>query len=35
MERALHPELAKRIVRTDSASGKSVLSQMGAKQLVD
>jgi hypothetical protein len=35
MERALHPELAKRMVRTDPASGKSVLSQMGAKQLVE
>lgn len=34
MERALHPELAKRIVETDPSSGKSVLSQMGAKELV-
>jgi putative lumazine-binding protein len=35
MGRALHPELAKRIVETDPASGKSVLSQMGAKKLVE
>lgn len=33
MERALHPELAKRIVRTD-AGGRSGLGQMGAMQLV-
>ena len=33
MERALHPELAKRIVRTD-ARGRSGLGQMGAMQLV-
>lgn len=33
MERALHPELAKRIVRTDSR-GRSNLGQMGAMQLV-
>jgi hypothetical protein len=34
MERALHPELAKRIVETDPKSQKSALSQMGAKELV-
>jgi hypothetical protein len=34
MERALHPELAKRIVRTDSA-GASWISSMGASQLVN
>ena len=33
MERALHPELAKRIVRTD-ARGRSNLGQMGAMTLV-
>lgn len=33
MERALHPELAKRIVRTDNR-GRSSLGQMGAMQLV-
>jgi hypothetical protein len=33
MERALHPELAKRIVITDSA-GRSRLDQMGASRLV-
>ena len=33
MERALHPELAKRIVRTD-ASGRSGLGQMSAMTLV-
>src|SRR6185503_5479567 len=33
MERALHPELAKRIVRTDP-KGRSGLGQMGAMQLV-
>ncbi|HET8775695.1 MAG TPA: nuclear transport factor 2 family protein [Thermoanaerobaculia bacterium] len=33
MERSLHPELAKRIVRT-SPAGKSVLDQMGALTLV-
>jgi hypothetical protein len=32
MERALHPDLAKRIVRTD-ASGRSRLDHMGAFQL--
>jgi len=34
MERALHPELAKRIVRTDAASGRSRLDQMSAMSLV-
>jgi hypothetical protein len=34
MERALHPELAKRIVRTNPANGKSRLDQMGAMSLV-
>jgi hypothetical protein len=33
MERALHPELAKRIVRADS-TGASFISSMGASQLV-
>ncbi len=33
MERALHPELAKRIVRADS-TGANFLSSMGAPQLV-
>lgn len=34
MERALHPELAKRIVRTDAKTGRSALSQMSAMSLV-
>jgi hypothetical protein len=34
MERALHPALAKRIVETDPKTRKSVLGQMGAKELV-
>ncbi len=34
MDRALHPELAKRIVLTDEASGKNWLSTMGASNLV-
>ena len=34
MERALHPELAKRIVHTNPANGKSRLDQMGAMALV-
>jgi len=33
MERALHPELAKRIVRTDRQSGRSRLDQMSAMSL--
>jgi hypothetical protein len=35
MERALHPELAKRIVRNDSNTGSSVLDNMGATTLVN
>ncbi len=35
MERALHPELAKRIVRTDPKSGRSLLQQMGASALTE
>ena len=34
MERALHPELAKRIVRTNPQNGKSGLGQMSAMTLV-
>jgi hypothetical protein len=34
MTRALHPELAKRIVETDPKAKKSVLGQMGAKELI-
>jgi hypothetical protein len=34
MERALHPDLAKRIVRTDPKSGRSHLDQMSAMGLV-
>jgi hypothetical protein len=34
MERALHPELAKRIVRPDPASGRSQLVEMSAMTLV-
>jgi hypothetical protein len=34
MERALHPDLAKRIVRTDPATGKSKLDHMTAPRLV-
>ncbi len=34
MEQALHPALAKRIVETDPQAHKSVLSQMGAKELI-
>ncbi len=34
MERALHPELAKRIVRSDAKSGRSMLGQMSAMTLV-
>ena len=34
MERALHPELAKRIVRTDPKSSRSSLGQMSAMSLV-
>ena len=35
MSRALHPELVKRIVVTDTATGKSVLQNMGASALVN
>ena len=34
MERALHPDLAKRIVRTDPSTGKSKLDNMTAPRLV-
>jgi hypothetical protein len=34
MERSLHPELAKRIVRTDPKTGSSRLDQMSAMTLV-
>lgn len=34
MERSLHPDLAKRIVRTDPKSGRSRLDQMSAMGLV-
>ena len=34
MERSLHPELAKRIVNTDPATGRSQLGQMSAMTLV-
>ena len=34
MERALHPELAKRMVQDDPKTKKSVLDHMGAKELV-
>jgi hypothetical protein len=34
MERALHPALAKRMVQDDPKSHKSVLNQMGAKELI-
>jgi putative lumazine-binding protein len=35
MARALHPELAKRVVRTDPATGRQQLGQMGAMTLVE
>jgi hypothetical protein len=35
MERALHPELAKRAVFSDKASGKSRLHRMDATMLID
>lgn len=35
MERALHPELAKRIVMTDPKTGRSTLQQMGALTLIN
>ena len=34
MERALHPDLAKRIVRTDPATGKNKMENMTAQRLV-
>jgi hypothetical protein len=34
MERAVHPELAKRIVQTDARSGQSTLGQQSAATLV-
>jgi len=34
MERSLHPDLAKRIVRTDPATGKNLLEHMTASRLV-
>lgn len=34
MERALHPDLAKRIVRADRETGRSALQQMSAAQLI-
>ena len=35
MARALHPELAKRIVRTDQKTGRSLVQQMGASALTE
>lgn len=35
MQRALHPELAKRIVRTDPKTGRSQFSTMGALTLIN
>src|SRR5436853_5582714 len=35
MQRALHPELAKRIIRTDPKSGRSGISTMGALTLIN
>jgi hypothetical protein len=35
MERALHPELAKRIVNTDARSGRNSLGQQGALTLIN
>jgi hypothetical protein len=35
MERALHPELAKRVVNTDAQSGRSRLGQMSALTLIN
>jgi hypothetical protein len=34
MERALHPELAKRMVRTNPSGGESILDQQSAMTLV-
>jgi hypothetical protein len=35
MQRALHPELAKRIIRTDPKSGRSGINTMGALTLIN
>ncbi len=35
MEKALHPELAKRVVLTDEKTGRSRLDQMGALTLIN
>lgn len=35
MQRALHPELAKRIVVTDATTNKSSLREMGAEELIE
>jgi len=35
MERALHPELAKRIVNVDARNGRNSLGQMGALTLIN
>ena len=35
MERSLHPDLAKRIIRTDPSTGKSKLEHMTAARLVE
>src|SRR5437762_13635757 len=35
MQRALHPELAKRIVRTDPKTGRSNIGTMGALTLIN
>src|SRR5580765_400268 len=35
MERALHPELAKRIVRTDPKTGRNNIGTMGALTLIN
>ncbi len=35
MTRALHPELVKRIVATDTATGRTVLENMGSSALVN
>jgi hypothetical protein len=35
MTRALHPELVKRVVMSDTATGRNVLHNMGASELVN
>ena len=35
MQRALHPELAKRIIRSDPKSGRSMIQTMGALTLIN